>query len=597
MKTLDECFEAFKEANVKRDLKALSALRVEVSGEYGDKGQALCLLIDSVIYRSQDQLGKADASAAQAMDLAKDNDRLYRGALRQHAAVVFDQMNYPKALESFNRLLDMELEGDDEIGKAACYNNVAMVYQATGQTAKSVEFYERALKIFVAEDHKPFMGNVYTNLAICFNDLAEHEKVIAYATKSRDIFLELNDVHGASSATSILGSAYHNAGEPDRGLPLMEEAREMAHRENLLSVELQAVTLLIRSLIGLNRLDDAQSLIDEFSVGKELPLSVSSQFMKYQGEIFYETKRLDEAKDIFSELLVMAKEMGRRGLEEAMHFMLQQIAKDEGDFEAYVHHNTEAQRLKEEMRGADTVRQLAIQEKEREMESERQERERERAILYSTLPDHVADRLVRGEDVSGDHHDNAAVLFLDVAGFTTNSHDLPPSEVTALLAKIFEEFDAICKRHGVTKVKTIGDAYLAVAFSNDQESEGSSQESGQVSQRTGESASRLAQSALEMVGAQFTWPNGNPVAFRIGLHIGDVVAGVIGTERLQYDVWGDTVNVASRMESTSEPGRIQVSEAFKEALEPGTSNLELVDRGTMDVKGKGEMKTYWLEGA
>ena len=107
----------------------------------------------------------------------------------------------------------------------------------------------------------------------------------------------------------------------------------------------------------------------------------------------------------------------------------------------------------------------------------------------------------------------------------------------------------------------------------------------------------LAQAALEMINASFTWPNGNAVAFRVGLHVGDVVAGVIGTERLQYDVWGDTVNVASRMESTSEPGRIQVSEAFKEALEPRTLNLELVDRGTIDVKGKGEMKTYWLEGA
>ena len=115
-----------------------------------------------------------------------------------------------------------------------------------------------------------------------------------------------------------------------------------------------------------------------------------------------------------------------------------------------------------------------------------------------------------------------------------------------------------------------------------------------MSQRTGESASRLAQSALEMIGAQFTWPNGNPVAFRIGLHVGDVVAGVIGTERLQYDVWGDTVNVASRMESTGEPGRIQVSQAFADALEPGTLNLELLERGTIDVKGKGEMKTYWL---
>ena len=190
--------------------------------------------------------------------------------------------------------------------------------------------------------------------------------------------------------------------------------------------------------------------------------------------------------------------------------------------------------------------------------------------------------------MSGDTHSNAAVLFVDVVGFTTNSNDLLPSEVTSLLANIFKSFDDICKTHGVTKVKTIGDAYLAVAFEKS------------ADERTSESANRMAQAALEMIGASFTWPSGTSVQFRIGLHIGDVVAGVIGSERLQYDVWGDTVNVASRMESTGEPGRIHVSEFFADALRDwkgleGTGrDWKVVERGMVEVKGKGQMQTYWL---
>ena len=106
-----------------------------------------------------------------------------------------------------------------------------------------------------------------------------------------------------------------------------------------------------------------------------------------------------------------------------------------------------------------------------------------------------------------------------------------------------------------------------------------------------------------MIGASFTWPSGKPVQFRIGLHIGDVVAGVIGTERLQYDVWGDTVNTASRMESTGEPGRIHISGTLADALgdqrglEGTRRDWKVVERGQVEVKGKGKLTTYWLEGA
>ncbi|RPI66268.1 MAG: adenylate/guanylate cyclase domain-containing protein, partial [Ignavibacteriae bacterium] len=228
-------------------------------------------------------------------------------------------------------------------------------------------------------------------------------------------------------------------------------------------------------------------------------------------------------------------------------------------------------------------------------------------------------------EVVNDHHDNAAVIFLDIAGFTSISDQLTSTEVVQLLDTVFTALDTVCKKHDVVKIKTIGDSYMAVAFP---------QESSSSEQRVASIEVRAANAALDMLHVIAYLPESLPVSLRetiretlpsglqvrIGLHVGAVTAGVIGTERMQYDVWGDTVNVASRMESTGEPGRIHVSSSFALALngeranerkgetdvipsdseERGTSSQlpvtrSLIPRGEMEIKGKGIMKTYWLE--
>ena len=152
--------------------------------------------------------------------------------------------------------------------------------------------------------------------------------------------------------------------------------------------------------------------------------------------------------------------------------------------------------------------------------------------------------------------------------------------------RVFAICDRVVAAHGIMKIKTIGDSYMAVGFPDDQE------ESNGI---------RMAEAALELISSI------DEVRIRIGIHNGPVVAGVLGKERMQFDVWGDTVNVASRMESTGEAGRIQVSEDFachptlrrtrddKEELGSRRSAIgTLVERGTIEIKGKGTMKTYWL---
>jgi class 3 adenylate cyclase len=294
-------------------------------------------------------------------------------------------------------------------------------------------------------------------------------------------------------------------------------------------------------------------------------------------------------------LLLSAVELARqyrlRASEADYHKALCHLAQKRNDFAAYIEHNNEYTRITEEIRGREATQKLAMMEAERRIEAERRQREKERALLYGALPKSVADRMIRGEKITGDHYDSASVIFLDIVGFTSISDKIPPGHVVHLLSQIFSNLDELCKGHCVTKIKTIGDSYMAVAG---------------VPEAHDDHALRAAQCALDMLAAlntlEITMPpelgdtswvkNVGEIQVRIGIHCGPVTAGVIGTERLQYDVWGDTVNVASRMESTSETGRIQVSEAFANALGSG-----VILRGEIAIKGKGLMKTYWLESA
>lgn len=212
---------------------------------------------------------------------------------------------------------------------------------------------------------------------------------------------------------------------------------------------------------------------------------------------------------------------------------------------------------------------------------------RSERLLRNIMPAEVAKRLKDGEGLIADGHPHVTVLFADIVGFTQRSSIMTPEKLVALLNKIFSRFDTLVDERGVEKIKTIGDAYLAV--------------SGLPSDRA-DPAEAIALLALDMLAACDAInrdlaldghdAEASPVSVRIGIHTGAVVAGIIGTSKFAYDLWGDVVNTASRMESSGEAGRIQVSEAVHELLE---GRFDMTLRGTVEVKGKGPMRTWFLE--
>ncbi|MFB2918736.1 MULTISPECIES: adenylate/guanylate cyclase domain-containing protein [Aerosakkonema] len=201
-------------------------------------------------------------------------------------------------------------------------------------------------------------------------------------------------------------------------------------------------------------------------------------------------------------------------------------------------------------------------------------------LLLSILPQPIAHRLKAGENPIADRFEQVSVLFADMVGFTKLSTEKNPTELVELLNQIFSEFDLLAKKHGLEKIKTIGDAYMVV---------------GGVPIPREDSASAIALMALDMQAAiaRFNANRTDKFQLRIGINIGPVVAGVIGMSKFIYDLWGDTVNIASRMESNGLPGMIQVTAAIYERLK---NEFEFEERGTIPIKGKGEMIVYILTG-
>lgn len=222
-----------------------------------------------------------------------------------------------------------------------------------------------------------------------------------------------------------------------------------------------------------------------------------------------------------------------------------------------------------------------LRDREREMvEALRVEKERSETLLLNILPNAIVTRLNGGETIIADHLSNVTILFSDLVGFTKLSSRLSAGDLVGLLNGLFSEFDRLALELGVEKIKTLGDAYMVA---------------GGLPEPRADHAHAVADMALAMIGTieRMNRSLPTPLQMRVGIHSGEVVAGVIGTHKFVYDIWGDAVNIASRMESHSLPNRIQISAATYGHLH---EHFRLEPHGTVDIKGKGPMETYFLLG-
>jgi class 3 adenylate cyclase len=211
----------------------------------------------------------------------------------------------------------------------------------------------------------------------------------------------------------------------------------------------------------------------------------------------------------------------------------------------------------------------------RQIEAAHKENER---LLLNILPAPIAQRLRDGESVIADRHEDLSLLFADIVGFTQMASELPPESVIKLLDDLFRNLDKLVDRYQLEKIKTIGDAYMVA---------------GGLPPRTDDHLARVASMALDLNEILVARSESPPIQMRVGMHAGPAVAGVIGAKKFVYDVWGDTVNTASRLESSGLPNEIQVTDSVRARLE---DRFLFEARGIIDLKGLGPTQTWFLRG-
>jgi adenylate cyclase len=504
--------------------------------------------------------------------------------------VHFSTGNYPAALEHFQRALAVHQELGDRSRVAGTTNNIGMVHVSTGNYPAGLEHFHRALVLCEEIGHQHFAANVSGNIGNVYQRTGNYPAALEHFHRALVLFEKLGNRSGVANTTLIIGNVHQSTGNYPAALEYSNRALAI-HDElgNPSSVAL-AIGNIVSAMILSGEHAQAEALLQTMDALQIDEPSVVVHREQSRASLQELHGTIDEARATLRAALLIAQEHMLAPMQAEIHKALRDLAQKQNDFASYIEHNNEFTRINEEVNGKDTATKLAMQEKQREIDAKDREHQKHLAVLHSTLPKHIADRVARGETVN-DQYDHASVIFLDIVGFTTISDRIPSGHVVHLLEQIFTTLDAVCEKHDVIKIKTIGDSYMAASF---------------------ESVTNAATCALDMITSldalEITMPPSlgdtswtkdvGDIKVRIGIHCGPLTAGVIGTQRMQYDVWGDTVNVASRMESTSEPGRIHVSEAFAkrlEALVTRHSSLVTIDRGSIDIKGKGPMHTYWLE--
>jgi adenylate cyclase len=521
--------------------------------------------------------------------------------------------NFPAALECYHHALVLHEELGDRNGVARVTGNIGIVYHNTGDYPAALDYYHRAIALHEELGHRSGVATATGNIGTVYHSTGDYSAALKYYHNALVLHQELDNRSGVALVTENIGLVHDNIGDHATALEHYHRALAMFEALSNHSGMAGTTAAILSTLIATNALFEARQTLrtlDTMQIG--VP---GTAIIREMGRAHLQELELDVAASIstLKNALSIAVQHEMRSPQSKIHKSLRDLALKQNDLAKYVEHNNEYTRLTEEINGKDTATKLAMQAKQREIDAVQREHQKHMAVLHSALPREVAERVARGEVVN-DHFENATVIFLDIVGFTELSSTMSSQEVITLLDDVFTQCDAICAKHGVTKIKTIGDSYMCVSFDN---------------------VVNAARVALEMVNIKSRIKNQESyqgmLQFRIGIHCGPVTAGVIGKERMQYDVWGDTVNVASRMESAGEPGKVHVSEAFASNLKSNQesrvknpiseshevshevshavshevshavplvtrhSSLVTLLRGSIDIKGKGVMRTYWLD--
>lgn len=488
-----------------------------------------------------------------------------RGAINDEAnihewigLIYYTQNNFEQALLYLNKARRLVPER-----ASGFYSNLGSIYRDIGRPDSAISLYRKTLQIIKTVPDKYVEGSTYLNLGMTYLELDMTDSANSNFLKSLRVARENNFREMVAQGQAELGISLFKQGEIDQAKFHCTQALETA--KNIQSEE-RACTCLYdifkaeenpqKALLYNERLRELEAIKKDKDSQKEL------QQMEFQMEMLADSiAKAEEAR-----LVVEAHEEEMRAEEKTRDFALG------GGLILLI------------LAGGLYGRVRYIRKSKAVLQTEK---DRSESLLLNILPADIAAELKEKGRAEARDFDMVSILFTDFKGFTEASAKLSAQDLVSEINTCFEAFDGITAKYGVEKIKTIGDAYMAA---------------GGVPVPTDDSVKNTVLAALEMQAfiakrkAENDTTNKPAFEMRVGIHTGPVVAGIVGVKKFQYDIWGDTVNTASRMESSGEVGRVNISQATNELLKDDP-DFVFESRGKIEAKGKGEIEMYFVSKA
>jgi len=548
-------------------------------------------------------------------------------------SVYASQGNYPNALEYDFKALKMYEGIGMKSGMSYVSGNIGLVYQSEGDCSKALEYNFKALKVYEEIGDKANIAAANVNIGAVYELLSDYSKALECDIKALNIAEETANKYIIAYVAGAVGDVYTHKKNYILAIEYQQQALKIAEDigdKNDVARRLEGIGEAFLSLVtappGAAAMNNSNS---EIAQGKYLPAGQPGQ--PNIAVPASKDARLHKAIDYLQQGLIIGKEINapniiqegyqyldsayrltgnyKKALEAADNYHAVKdsvFSKDNGEkiVKMEVKNEYERQRLADSLR-ADAKEKIAHIKLQRQRSytcmgiagilllagfsffiiKERGKSEKERkksdALLLNILPGEIATELKANGSTIARHYDNVTVLFTDFVNFTEAGERMSPQTLIDELHTCFKAFDDITTKYSVEKIKTIGDAYLAVAG---------------LPSADALHAEHVVRAAIEInafIEDRFAKLGSSTFEIRIGIHSGSVVAGIVGVKKFAYDIWGDTVNTAARMEQSSMAGRINISQTTYELVK---DKIACEYRGEIEAKGKGVMKMYFING-
>jgi len=580
---------------------------LKIEEEIGDKnGIANVLNNMGVIYADQGDYPKALDNYQRSLKIGNEagEKKGIANTLNNMGKLYKDQGDYPQALDHYQKSLKIREEIGDKYGIANALNNIGVIYADQSDHSKALDYYQRSLKIEEEIGNKYGIANALNNMGVIYADQGNYSKALDHYQRSLKIEEEIGDKNGIANTLNNMGKLYADQGDYLKALDHYQRSIKIEEEMG----DKNGIAASLNNIGGLYQdQGDYQKSINECSKGLLLAQEIGAVLLQRDAcQCIYDAYKSigngNKALEYHEKMLVLDDSLNSEETNkqlQQMEFAKQVLADSLATAEET---RLVAEAHQEEMRAEEKTRNLALggglvllilagglYGRVRHIRKSKAvlqvEKDRSENLLLNILPADIAAELKEKGRADARDFDLVSILFTDFKGFTAASEKLSAQELVAEINTCFEAFDGIMGKYNIEKIKTIGDAYMAA---------------GGLPIPADDSVKNTALAALEMQAfiserkVEMDAKGLPAFEMRVGIHTGPVVAGIVGVKKFAYDIWGDTVNTASRMESSGGVGEVNISQATYELLK-SDPDFAFESRGKIEAKGKGEMEMYFVE--